>query len=65
MTPSAPLSETPRRRSLGLPPDAELELVNPKTQVQVHALPKVSQPAPRHNTVDEEQSAAPTHRKPQ
>ena len=64
MTLSAPLSETPRRRSLGLPPDAELELV-PETQVQVHSLPRASQPAPEHNPVDEEQSAASSHHKPQ
>ena len=63
VTPSAPLSEMPRRRSLGLPPEAELELVNPETQVQVHSLPRASQPAPRHNLVDEEQSAAPSHHK--
>ena len=66
VTPTAPLdSETPRRGSLGLPPDAELELVNPETQVQVHSLPRVLQPAPRQNTVDEEKSAAPSHHKPQ
>ena len=30
VTPTAPVgSETPRRKSLGLPPDVELELVNP------------------------------------
>ena len=66
VTPTAPVgSEMPRRKSLGLPPDVELELVNPETQVQVHALPGASQPAPRHNPVDEEQSAAPSHHKPQ
>ena len=64
MTPSAPLSETPRRRSLGLPPDVELELV-PETQVQVHSLPRASQPAPESNPVGEEQSAASSHHKPQ
>ena len=53
----------PRRKSLGLPPDAELELVNPKTQVQVHSLPRALQPAPRHNPVDEKQSAVPSHHK--
>ena len=53
----------PRRKSLGLPPDAELELVNPETQVQVHSLPRALQPAPRHNPVDEEQPAAPSHHK--
>ena len=52
----------PRKRSLGLPPDAELELVNPETQVQVHSLPKAAQPAPRHNPVDNE-SADPSHHK--
>ena len=64
VTPTAPVdSGTPRRKSLGLPPDTELELVTPEAQVQVHSLPKVSQPAPRHNTADEEQSAAPSHHK--
>ena len=66
VTPTAPVDNgTPRRKSLGLPPDGELELVNPETQVQVHSLPRASQPAPRHNPVDEEQSAAPSHHKPQ
>ena len=66
VTPTAPVDNgMPRRKSLGLPPDAELELVNPETQVQVHSLPRVSQPAPRHNLVDEEQSAASSHHKPQ
>ena len=64
VTPSAPLSETPRRRSLGLPPDVELELV-PETQVQVHSLPRASQPAPESNPVGEEQSTASSHHKPQ
>ena len=64
VTPTAPVDHgTPRRKSLGLPPDAELELVKPKTQVQVHALPKASQSAPKQNTVDEELSAVPSHRK--
>ena len=40
-----------------------LELVNSETHVQVHALPRASQPAPRQNPVDEEQSAAPSHHK--
>ena len=41
VTPTAPVDHgTPRRKSLGLPPDAELELVKPETQVQVHALPR-------------------------
>ena len=62
VTPTAPLDNgMPRRRSLGLPPDAEL--VNPETQVQVHSLPRALQPAPRHNPVDEEESAAPSHHK--
>ena len=66
VTPTAPVDNgTPRRKSLGLPPDAELELVNPETQVQVHSLPRALQPAPRQNTVDEEQSAAPSHHKSQ
>ena len=66
VTPTAPVDNgTPRRKSLGLPPDAELELVDPETQVQVHALPKISQPASRHNLVDEDQTAAPSHHKPQ
>ena len=66
VTPTAPVdSGTPRRKSLGLPPDAELELVNPETQVQVHSLPRALQPAPSHNPVDEEQLAAPSHHKPQ
>ena len=60
VTPSAPLSETPRRRSLGLPPDVELELV-PETQVQVHSLPRALQPASEHDPVDEEQSVDPSH----
>ena len=39
VTPTAPVDNgMPRRKSLGLPSDAELELVNPET----HALPKVS-----------------------
>ena len=64
VTPTAPVDNgTPRRKSLGLPLDAELELVNSETQVQVHALPRASQPAPRQNPVDEEQSAAPSHHK--
>ena len=64
VTPTAPVDHgTPRRKSLGLPPDAELELVKPETQVQVHALPKASQSAPKQNPVDEEQSVVPTHRK--
>ena len=63
VTPSAPLSdETPRRRSLGLPLDAEL--VNPETQVQVHSLPRASQPAPRYNQLDDEEPAVPSHHKP-
>ena len=63
MTPSAPLSdETPRRRSLGLPLDAEL--VNPETQVQVHSLPRALQPAPRYNQLDDEEPAVPSHHKP-
>ena len=63
VTPSAPLSdETPRRRSLGLPLDAEL--VNPETQVQVHSLPRASQPALRHNQLDDEEPAVPSHHKP-
>ena len=64
VTPSAPLSETPRRRSLGLQPDVELELV-PETQLQVHSLPSASQPAPESNPVSEEQTAASSHHKPQ
>ena len=56
VVPTAPIEpETPRRKSLGSPPDSELELVKPKTQVQVHALPKASQSAPKQNLVDEEQ----------
>ena len=62
--PTAPIDHgTPRRKSLGLPPDAELELVKPETQVQVHALPEASQSAPKQNPVDEEQSVVSTHRK--
>ena len=65
VTPTAPVDNgTPRRKSLGLPPDAELELVNPETQVQVHSLPRASQPAPRRNPVDEEPAAS-SHHKPQ
>ena len=64
VTPTAPVDHgTPRRKSLGLPPDAELELVKPETQVQVHALPRTSQFAPRQNPVDDEQSVVPSHRK--
>ena len=63
VTPTAPLGDgMPRRRSLGLPPDAEL--VNPKTQVQVHSLPRATQPAPRYNPLDDEESAVPSHHKP-
>ena len=63
VTLTAPVDNgTPRRRSLGLPPDAELELVNPETQVQVHSLPKAAQPAPRHNPVNDK-SADPSHHK--
>ena len=63
VTPSAPLSdEMPRRRSLGLPLDAEL--VNPETQVQVHSLPRASQPAPRYNQLDDEELTVPSHHKP-
>ena len=62
VTPTAALdNRTPRRRSLGLPPDAQL--VNLETQVQVHSLPRASQPAPRHNPVDDEESVAPSHHK--
>ena len=62
VTPTAPVDHgTPRRKSLGLPPDTELELVKPETQVQVHALPKASQSAPKQNLVDEEQSTVPPH----
>ena len=63
VTPSAPLSdETPRRRSLGLPLDAEL--VNPEIQVQVHSFPRVSQPALQHNQLDDEEPAVSSHHKP-
>ena len=41
----------------------KLELVRPRTQVQVHALPKASQSAPKQNLADEEQLIVPTHRK--
>ena len=62
VTPTAPVDHgTPRRKSLGLPPNAELELVKPETQVQVHALSKASQSAPKQNPVDEEQSVVLTH----
>ena len=61
VTPTAPVSdETPRRRSLGLPPDAELV---PETQVQVHSLPRASQPAPRQNQLDDEEPAVTSHHK--
>ena len=64
MTPTAPVDHgTPRRRSLGLPSNAELELVEPETQVQVHALPRTSQSTPRQNPVNDEQSVVPSHRK--
>ena len=66
VTPIAPIDHgTPRRKSLGLPPDLELELVKPETQVQVHALPKASQSAARQTPVDEEQSIVPAHHKSQ
>ena len=62
--PTAPMDhETPRRKSLGSPPDSELELVKPETQVQVHALPKASQSAPKQNSANEKQLTVPTHRK--
>ena len=62
--PTVPVDHgTPRRKSLGLPADTELELVKPKTQVQVHAVPKASQSAPKQNPVDEEQSVVLTHHK--
>ena len=64
VVPTAPIEhETPRRKSLGSPPDSELELVKPETQVQVHALPKASQSAPKQNLADEEQLTVATHRK--
>ena len=64
VTPTAPVDHgTQRRKSLGLPSDAELELVKLKTQVQVHALPRASQSAPRQNAVDEEQPVVPSHLK--
>ena len=37
--------------------------MKPQTQVQVHALPKASQLAPKQNLADEEQLIVPTHRK--
>ena len=46
---------------LGLPLDAEL--VNPETQVQVHSLPRASQPAPQYNQLDDEEPAVPSHHK--
>ena len=64
VVPTAPIEHgTPRRKSLGSPPDLELELVKPETQVQVHALPKASQSAPKQNLADEEQLTVPTHHK--
>ena len=64
VVPTAPIEhETPRRKSLGSPPDSELELVKPETQVQVHALPKASQSAPKQNLADEEQLTVATHHK--
>ena len=64
VVPTAPIEhETPRRKSLGLPPDSELELVKPETQVQVHALPKASQSAPKQNLADEEQLTVAIHHK--
>ena len=64
VVPTAPIDHgTPRRRSLGSPPDSELELVKSETQVQVHAPPKASQSAPKQSPVDEEQSVVLTHRK--
>ena len=62
--PTAPIDHgTPRRKSLGSLPDLELELVKPQAQVQVCALPKASQSAPKQNLADEEQLTVPTHRK--
>ena len=64
VVPTAPIDHgTPRRKSLGSLPDLELELVKPQTQVQVHALPKASQSAPKQNLADEEQLTLPTHHK--
>ena len=64
VVPTAPIDHgTPRRKSLGSLPDLELELVKPQTQVQVHALPKASQSAPKQNLADEEQLTVPTHHK--
>ena len=64
VTPTAPVDHgTPRGKSLGVPLDAEPELVKPETEVQIHVLPKASQSAPKQNPVDEEQSTAPPHRK--
>ena len=63
VTLTAPLGDgMPRRRSLGSPLDAEL--VNPETQVQVHSLPRTSQPASRYNPLDDEEQAVPSHHKP-
>ena len=63
VTPTAPLGdETPRRRSLGSPLNAEL--ANPETQVQVHSLPRTSQPASQYNPLDDEGQTVPSHHKP-
>ena len=65
VTPTAPVDHgTPRRRSLGLPPNAELELVEPKTPgTGPCSTQDMSQSAPRQNLVDDEQSVVPSHRK--
>ena len=63
MTPTAPLGDRmPRRRSLGSPLD--VEFTNPETQVQVHSLPRMSQPASQYNPLDDEEQVVPPHHKP-
>ena len=56
VAPTAPVDDgTPRRRSLGIPPETELV---PEIQVQVHSIPRASQPASRQNQSDGEEPAA-------
>ena len=38
--------------------------MNPETQVQVHSLPRASQPVLRQNQLDDKESAVPSHHKP-
>ena len=58
VTATAPVDGgTPRRRSLGIPPETEIV---PETQVQVHSIPRASQPALQQNQSDADEPAAAT-----